>query len=362
MTNLKKRERAKTNASLISMVQRFSDITIMFAGLWLVCEVSGLSFLYMHLLVALITLVVFQMLGGITDFYRSWRGVRASTEFALLLQNWTLSVIFSAGLVAFNNDFDTQLKIWLAWYGLTSIGLVVCRSCIRIGAGWLRNHGYNKRMVAVAGDLAAGQMLMESFRNQPWLGFEVVGVYHDPKPGGVSNDWAGNLQQLVEDAKAGKIHNVYIAMQMCDGARVKKLVHQLADTTCSVLLIPDVFTFNILHSRLEEMNGVPVVPLYDTPLSGVNRLLKRAEDIVLATLILLLISPVLCCIALAVKLSSPRTGYFPPDSLWHGWQADQSVEVPFDESDGERQSGDPGDAERSARHQSGELSAPHLAG
>ncbi|MDT1450435.1 undecaprenyl-phosphate glucose phosphotransferase [Escherichia coli] len=253
MTNLKKRERAKTNASLISMVQRFSDITIMFAGLWLVCEVSGLSFLYMHLLVALITLVVFQMLGGITDFYRSWRGVRAATEFALLLQNWTLSVIFSAGLVAFNNDFDTQLKIWLAWYGLTSIGLVVCRSCIRIGAGWLRNHGYNKRMVAVAGDLAAGQMLMESFRNQPWLGFEVVGVYHDPKPGGVSNDWAGNLQQLVEDAKAGKIHNVYIAMQMCDGARVKKLVHQLADTTCSVLLI----------------------------------------------------SPVLCCIALAVKLSSP---------------------------------------------------------
>lgn len=150
MTNLKKRERAKTNASLISMVQRFSDITIMFAGLWLVCEVSGLSFLYMHLLVALITLVVFQMLGGITDFYRSWRGVRAATEFALLLQNWTLSVIFSAGLVAFNNDFDTQLKIWLAWYGLTSIGLVVCRSCIRIGAGWLRNHGYNKRMVAVA--------------------------------------------------------------------------------------------------------------------------------------------------------------------------------------------------------------------
>lgn len=68
MTNLKKRERAKTNASLISMVQRFSDITIMFAGLWLVCEASGLSFLYMHLLVALITLVVFQMLGGITIF------------------------------------------------------------------------------------------------------------------------------------------------------------------------------------------------------------------------------------------------------------------------------------------------------
>ncbi|ASG54250.1 MAG TPA: undecaprenyl-phosphate glucose phosphotransferase [Salmonella bongori] len=305
MTNLKKRERAKTNASLISMVQRFSDITIMFGGLWFICEISGLPFLYMHLLVALITLVVFQMLGGMTDFYRSWRGVKISTELTLLLQNWTLSLIFSAGLVAFNHDFDNRLAIWLSWYALSSVGLVLCRSLIRYGAGWLRNRGYNKRRVAVAGDLPAGQTLLDSFRHQPWLGFEVVGVYHDPKPGGVSSDWAGNFGQLIEDAKASRIHNVYIAMSISDGATVKKLVRELADTTCSVILIPDVFTFNILHSRVEEVSGVPVVPLYDTPLSGINRLLKRAEDIVLASLILLLISPVLCCIALAVKLSSP---------------------------------------------------------
>lgn len=305
MTNLKKRERAKTNASLISMVQRFSDITIMFGGLWLVCEVSGRPFLYMHLLVALITLVVFQMLGGMTDFYRSWRGVKISTELTLLLQNWTLSLVFCAGLVAFNQDFDNRLGTWLAWYLLSSIGLVLCRSFIRYGAGWLRNRGYNKRLVAVAGNLPAGQALLDSFRNEPWLGFEVVGVYHDPKPGGVSSDWAGNFEQLIEDAKASRIHNVYIAMSMSDGAQVKKLVRELADTTCSVILIPDVFTFNILHSRIEEVSGVPVVPLYDTPLSGINRLLKRAEDIVLASLILLLISPVLCGIALAVKLTSP---------------------------------------------------------
>jgi putative colanic acid biosynthesis UDP-glucose lipid carrier transferase len=121
----------------------------------------------------------------------------------------------------------------------------------------------------------------------------------------VSADWAGNFEQLIDDAKAGKIHNVYIAMQMSDESYIKHLVRELADTTCSVILIPDVFTFNILHSRIDEVNGVPVVPLYDTPLSGINRVLKRVEDILLSSLILLLISPVLCCIALAVKLSSP---------------------------------------------------------
>ncbi len=63
--------------------------------------------------------------------------------------------------------------------------------------------------------------LLDSFRNEPWLGFEVVGVYHDPKPGGVSADWAGNFEQLIDDAKASRIHNVYIAMSMSDGAMVK---------------------------------------------------------------------------------------------------------------------------------------------
>ncbi len=81
-------------------------------------------FLYLHLLMALVTLVVFQMIGGITDFYRSWRGVRITTELLLLLQNWTLSLVFSAGLLAFDDDFSTHISVWLGWYLLTTCGNV----------------------------------------------------------------------------------------------------------------------------------------------------------------------------------------------------------------------------------------------
>lgn len=305
MTTLRKRERAKTNASLISMVQRFSDITIMVSALWVVCKGAGLPFSYTHQLMVLITLVVFQMIGGMTDFYRSWRGVRIATELLLLLQNWTLALIFTAGVLAFNDDFNNSASLWLGWYVLSTCGMIGCRTFIRFGVGWLRHRGYNVRTVAVAGDMPAGQSLLDSFRNQPWLGFDVIGSYHDAKPGGVTADWAGNYEQLLEDARGGKIHNVYIALSMQDEVRIKDLVRDLADTTCSVILIPDVFTFNILHSRIDEVNGVPVVPLYDTPLSGLNRVIKRLEDIVLSSLILLLISPVLLCISLAVKFTSP---------------------------------------------------------
>lgn len=78
------RARANANASLISMVQRFSDISIVFLGLYLVCVFSGVDFGYKDLVIALSVIVIFQMIGGITDFYRSWRGVKISTEFLSL--------------------------------------------------------------------------------------------------------------------------------------------------------------------------------------------------------------------------------------------------------------------------------------
>jgi putative colanic acid biosynthesis UDP-glucose lipid carrier transferase len=52
-------------------------------------------------------------------------------------------------------------------------------------------------------------------------------------------------------------------MSMSEEAKMRGLIKSLTDTTCSVILIPDIFTFNILQSRTEEVNGVPVVPLFD---------------------------------------------------------------------------------------------------
>ncbi|MQI42577.1 undecaprenyl-phosphate glucose phosphotransferase, partial [Escherichia coli] len=91
---------------------------------------------------------------------------------------------------------------------------------------------------------------------------------------------------------------------MHDESKIKDVVRQLTDTTCSVLLIPDIFTFNILQSRTEEINGVPVVPLFDSPLNGINMVFKRLEDIIVSSLILILISPILLVIAAAVKTTS----------------------------------------------------------
>ncbi|QNK08294.1 undecaprenyl-phosphate glucose phosphotransferase [Enterobacter sp. JUb54] len=306
MTTYIHRARSNANASLISMVQRFSDITIIFVGLYVICLANGIEFGYTQTLLSLAVLVVFQMIGGITDFYRSWRGVKISAELILILKNWTLSILLTLGLVSLYSDFEISLTIFIQWYLIVTIGFICCRSSIRLGAGALRKLGYNTRHVAVVGSMPAGVNLLKGFMEEPWLGFIVKGIYDDnPIDDYEGVPYAGTLSKLIQDARDGKLDRIYIALGMKDEGKIKEIVSQLTDTTCSVLLIPDLFTFNILQSRTEEINGVPVVSLFDTPLNGINMIFKRLEDIIVSMIIILLISPVLIVISLAVKLSSP---------------------------------------------------------
>ncbi|AWX86767.1 MULTISPECIES: undecaprenyl-phosphate glucose phosphotransferase [Enterobacteriaceae] len=306
MTKLHHRIRSKANASLISIAQRFSDILIIFLGLYIVCTVNDINFGIKHLLSCLLVLTIFQMIGGITDFYRSWRGVKLISELDLLIKNWTLSLILMVGILSYSKDLTFNFRISFEWYIIVSVGVIICRMIIRYVARFIRHLGYNTRNVAIAGSMPVGVSLAKSFNDEPWLGFVVVGLYDINPPNTNFSDieYKGNFEQLISDAKKGKLDRIYIAMSMSENNEMKELIKSLTDTTCSVLLIPDIFTFNILQSRVEEVNGVPVVPLFDTPLSGINMVFKRVEDIIISALILILISPVLAIIAIAVKTTS----------------------------------------------------------
>lgn len=306
MITFSHRVRANANASIISLVQRFFDIAIIFLGLYTTSLFYSFNISYKANLIGLTALVVFQMIGGITDFYRSWRGVKISAELIMIIKNWTLSLILTSGLISLFPDFDISVKVFIFWYLFVVMGFIFCRTFIRLGAGVLRKLGYNTRRVAVVGSSPAGISLLQSFLDEPWLGFVVKGIYDDkPRMEFGNVPYGGSFSTLIAHARAGEIDRIYIALNMKDEQIIKELVSKLTDTTCSVLLIPDLFTFNILQSRTEEINGVPVVPLFDTPLSGINMLFKRLEDILVSSIILVLISPVLIGISLAVKFSSP---------------------------------------------------------
>ena len=83
-----------------------------------------------------------------------------------------------------------------------------------------------------------------------------------------------------------------------------KLLDELHDTTASIYFVPDIFLFDLIQARIDNVNGIPVVAACETPFYGLNGLIKRTSDILLSTGILLLALPVMVSIALGVKLSS----------------------------------------------------------
>jgi putative colanic acid biosynthesis UDP-glucose lipid carrier transferase len=150
-------------------------------------------------------------------------------------------------------------------------------------------------------------------QDMTWMGLKIVGVFDD-RPldridlGGLS--FEGNMQSLITRAKSGEIDVVYITLPMHAESRIVKLVNQLSDTTASVYVVPDSFVFDLYHARWSNVAGMPVVSVYESPFYGIEGWVKRAEDLILGSMILLFILPLMLIIGLGVKLTTPGSVIF----------------------------------------------------
>lgn len=303
------------NASVVTIIQRIMDALLIGTLLAAINMAGQQSWMLQHWVVMLGTLVVFQFCAELAHLYRSWRGASVITEISYATGAWCITfgclVIFTFLLPSFPL---LDSKIHWQWFAGVLVSFAVYRFLLRYLLRRIRSHGYNSRTAAIVGAGYLGQHLAQQLLRAPWLGIRVAGFYDDHKSGDIALEQPvtsgqtipvlGELEQLVLDAKGGAIDRIYITLPMRYEKRIHELVTALSDTTCSVLLVPDVFTFNLLHSRASELNGIPLISIFDTPMLGVSALIKRAEDIILASVILLLISPLLLALALAVRLTS----------------------------------------------------------
>jgi putative colanic acid biosysnthesis UDP-glucose lipid carrier transferase len=166
-----------------------------------------------------------------------------------------------------------------------------------------------RRSVVVVGTGALGVKVVTALTHSADDGVDVAGYFDDRNDERVHPDAVsrrlGALQDLAPYVTEHAIREVYITLPLGSQPRIVELMEQLQGTTASLFFVPDVFGISIIQGRLQDMNGVPVVGICETPFTGTNNLLKRSSDLVLASLILLLIAPLLVAIAIGVKLSSP---------------------------------------------------------
>ena len=172
----------------------------------------------------------------------------------------------------------------------------------------------NRRTAVVVGAGALGVKVARGFQLRRELGLTFLGFFDDRTDDRVDAEAVGqrlgSLLQVADFVRAHGVHEVYITLPLGSQPRILELMEQVQGTTASVFFVPDVFGISIIQGRLQDMNGVPVVGLCETPFTGINRLVKTTADMMLATVILVLISPVLLLIAIGVKLTSPGPALF----------------------------------------------------
>ncbi len=218
-------------------------------------------------------------------------------------------------------------RVLAAWAVLTpslqGLALAAGRGVL---ARWQADPTRRRRAIVVgAGPLAA--RVSQALRHEAARGLDLVAFFDDR--GDVRLDAAaaarrrGRLRDVADFVHREGIHEVYVALPLVsgdvlagsgsaghalaqpNGSRIVELLRALQGTTASIFHVPDILGLTIVQGRLQDVGGVPVVGLCESPFTGVNALVKRVEDVVLASVILLAIAPLLLALAVGVKLSSP---------------------------------------------------------
>lgn len=201
--------------------------------------------------------------------------------------------------------FEDEVLLW--WAIVTPVAQIAAIEAGRRFQKWRASDPSARRTAVIVGAGPLGHKVARALRDTQ--GVICLGYFDDrsrdrlhPEAG---TSLLGTLAQLSDYVRDNGVREVYITLPLGSQPRIVELLEQVQGTTASLFFVPDVFGISIIQGRLQDMNGVPVVGICETPFTGTNQLVKRLSDIVLAACILVLISPILLLVAVGVKLSSP---------------------------------------------------------
>ncbi|WP_254456605.1 undecaprenyl-phosphate glucose phosphotransferase [Deefgea piscis] len=170
------------------------------------------------------------------------------------------------------------------------------------------------KKVLIIGANKPGQLLAKNIQQQSFLKMEFLGFFEDREvsrlDGIKSEEIIGDLNDFSKYICENPVHQIYITLPMTAQPRVMELLDHLKDSTASIYFIPDLFVFDLINARFDNVAGLPVVAICESPFLGFNGLVKRITDVVLSLIILMLIWPVLLAVAVAVKLTSAGPIFF----------------------------------------------------
>ncbi|WP_428820445.1 undecaprenyl-phosphate glucose phosphotransferase [Microbulbifer sp. MCCC 1A16149] len=303
----------RSHQSGLAALYRLLDGLLILGTLIVSCNLLGVTVSKDWVIAGLVAAVSFAFVAESLNLYRSWRGDSYLHMFSITALSWIAVCVLLILVGYFTKTAESFSRLAAGtWFFTTLTLLSAWRYGFRLVLFYLRLQGFNSRTAVVIGTTDSGKRLAADINGEPQLGIRVSGFYRVPGAESDEQAWSqndrerilGDLEQAVAAAKAGELDLVYIALPMREELRIAEILHAFADSTVTVHVATDLFVNNLLHARFYQVGSSSLLSVHDTPIEGINSWLKRLEDLVLSSVILLLISPLMLAVAAAVKLTS----------------------------------------------------------
>jgi putative colanic acid biosysnthesis UDP-glucose lipid carrier transferase len=296
------------SATLVELF-RIVDAGWVLLGLWLASKFLDIVWNTSHFIIFLAAAGFFTAFAGLWPLYRSWRIASLGSELSRIGVCWTASICCASLL-------DLLLITYIPlpagsiigiWYLLTLAGLIATRILLRGSLRLIRRRGGNFRTAAILGANETGQRVAHTIQHTSWMGLRLVGFYDDRiceerrMPG---IPIAGQFSDLLDRIQAREIDILYITLPLRAELRIHEMLRQLQDSTVTVNYVLDFTSFGLLRPHWQNLSGMPIVSLIDTPHQGIDAISKRIFDIIVSSLILVFMALPMLVIACAIKLTS----------------------------------------------------------
>jgi exopolysaccharide biosynthesis polyprenyl glycosylphosphotransferase len=256
--------------------------------------------------VVLLTLTVWSGTFFLFAVYDPQRTYRLGRELQSVLAASLFALLVLAGTLYFSYRITSRLFI-LYFYGLNVIFLVGWRLAAHFVLRILGNgQRHRTRRVLIIGTGELAQQIAATIRDYAWMGLQLVG-FLDDSPAAL--DMLGTVLGRVDEARAVVekylIDEVIITLPYPLYDRLNQIIPALQSLPVQIRVAPNYLNLVLYRATVEDFSGLPLINLRDPALSAYQRVVKRAFDLVIATLGLLFGWPLLALIALAIKLDSP---------------------------------------------------------
>ncbi|MFQ5451251.1 MAG: undecaprenyl-phosphate glucose phosphotransferase, partial [Nitrospinaceae bacterium] len=248
------------------------------------------------------------------DLYRPLRGKTNTAEFFTILRVTSTSVLMLTALTFFYRESSYSRIVAVYFWILATLFMAVSHWLARKVLVMIRGRGLNLHNVLVVGAGELGQTVVKKLDLHPEIGFHVVGfLSQHPEKIGTTVSGHTILGLYNEVSRVIKDHGVdqlFIALPLHAHERLEQVMNYLGTETVDVKVVPDLLRYMNIQSGVEELDGLPIVNLAESPLYGWNVVIKRTSDIILSSLALVITAPVMLSIMLLIKLESRGPVFF----------------------------------------------------